>query len=196
MSALGPRIDPAARASLDERFAVASVAAASERENRPRHLVLVAAVLLAGALMYLGVEAGERATARRQLKNRVAEAEEIQAMTAELKSLDDQVAQNAAGAGGVGQPMPDVLSRLEGFATEAGLQEQLSHRRGPGRNEGGATLYTYPYEIRDPSLENVMTWLQKSVEGIPGLEVQSVRLRPEPTAWSVQVTLSRWERVQ
>lgn len=195
MTVEGPRIDPAARASLDERFAIASVAAASERENRPRHLVLGAIVLLVASLIYLSVEAGERGTARRQLKGRMTEAEGIEAMAAELVRLDQQVSENSSG-GGLGTPMPDVLSRLEGFATEAGLRDQLSHRRGPGRSEGGATLYTYPYEVRDPSLENVMTWLQKSVEGIPGLEVQSVRIRPEETLWSVQVTLSRWERVQ
>lgn len=191
----GARIDPGSRASLDERFAIASAASASERENRPRHLVLLAAVAFAASLVYLSVQASERATAKRQLKSRVAEVERVEGMAAEIQRLDEQIAANAVGSG-VGVPMPDVLSRLEGFATEAGLKDPLSHRRGPGRPEGGATLYTYPYEVRDPSLEAVMTWLQKSVEGIPGLEVQSVRIRPEPTAWSVQVTLSRWERSQ
>jgi hypothetical protein len=191
----GARIDPGSRASLDERFAIASVASASERENRPRHLVLLAAVVFAASLVYLSVQASERSTAKRQLKGRIAEVDRVEGMATEIKRLDEQIAANAAGSG-VGVPMPDVLSRLEGFATEAGLKDPLSHRRGPGRNEGGATLYTYPYEVRDPSLESVMTWLQKSVEGIPGLEVQSVRIRPEPTAWSVQVTLSRWERSQ
>lgn len=190
-----PRIDPTTRASLDERFDVASAAAQAERENRPRHLVLLATVLFAASLIFLSVEASERGAARRQLKSRVVEAERIETMAMEIKRLDDQLAQNAAGSG-VGVPMPDVLSRLENFASEAGMRDPLSHRRGPGRNEGGATLYTYPYELRDPSLEHVMTWLQKSVDGIPGLEVQSIRIRPEIASWSVNVTLSRWERSQ
>ena len=191
----GPRIDPSARASLDERFEIASAASQAERENRPRHLVLLATVLLAASMIYLSVEASERATARRHLKSRLSEAERIEQMALELERLDNEVEENSAGSG-VGTPMPNVLSELEDFAAEAGLRDELSHRRGPGRPEGGATLYTYPYELRDPSLENVMTWLQLSVDGIPGLEVQSIRIRPEVASWSVNVTLSRWERSQ
>lgn len=192
MDAHAARIDPGRRASPDERFALAAAAAGSERRNRPRHLVIFATILLVASLIYLGVAVGERGRARAVVGRQTREAERLAAMAAELVKLEQQAA--ASATGGVGAPMSDLTSRLERFAADAGLVQPLNHRRGAGEPRGGAVLYRYPYDIRDPSLENVMTWFQKSVEGIPGLEIQSLKIRPEPNAWFVQVTFSRWER--
>ncbi|MBX3317772.1 MAG: hypothetical protein KF902_13030 [Phycisphaeraceae bacterium] len=195
MTLQGPaRVDPAARASLDDRFAIASSASATERLNRPRHLVLFSLLVLVVAFFYLGSGIGDRASAVRGLKRQQRDAEKVIATANELAVLDARAA--ADPTSGFGAPMPDVLVRLERFATESGLAQGLSHRRGPGEVKGGATMYRYPYEIRDPNLENVMLWLQRCVSGIPGLEVQSLRIRPEAQSWYVSVTLSRWERSQ
>lgn len=188
------RVDPAARASLDDRFAIASSASSTERVNRPRHLVLLAVLVLIGAFIYLAAALSDRASAIRAMKRQQRDAEKIIATAEELAVFDERAASDPASA--FGAPIPMMLSRLEELAKEAGLTQALSHRRGPGETKGGATMYRYPYEIRDPNLESVMLWLQKCVEGIPGLEVQSLRIRPEPQSWYVSVTLTRWERSQ
>ncbi len=188
------RVDPTARATLDDRFAIASSASATERLNRPRHLVLLSVVLLAGAFLYLASALSERATALRAMKRQQSEAEKIIATAEELALLDERSASDPTSA--FGAPIPLMLSRLEEYAREAGLTQALSHRRGPGETKGGATMYRYPYDIRDPNLESVMLWLEKCVEGIPGLEVQSLGIRPEAQSWYVSVTLTRWERIQ
>lgn len=188
------RVDPSARATLDDRFAIASSASATERLNRPRHLVFLSVVLLVGAFVYLASALSDRASAVRTMKRQQRDADQIIATAEELAMFDERAASDPTSA--FGAPIPMMLSRLEDYAKEAGLTQALSHRRGPGETKGGATMYRYPYEIRDPNLENVMLWLQKCVEGIPGVEVQSLRIRPEAQSWYVSVTLTRWERSQ
>lgn len=191
---MSPRVDPASRASLDDRFAIASSASTTERVNRPRHLVLLATLLLVVSFVYLASATSKRASAMRSMKRQQRDAERVIATAAELATFDQRASTDPTG--GFGAPIPLILSRLEGYATEAGLTQSLNHRRGTGETKGGATMYRYPYDIRDPSLENVMLWIQKCVEGIPGLEVQALKIRPEAQAWVVTVTLSRWERSQ
>lgn len=156
--------------------------------------MLLSVLALIAAFVYLATTLSDRASAIRAMKRQQREAEKIIATAEELAVFDDRAASDPTSA--FGAPIPMMLSRLEESAKAAGLTQALSHRRGPGETKGGATMYRYPYEIRDPNLESVMLWLQECVEGIPGLEVQSLRIRPEAQSWYVSVTLTRWERSQ
>lgn len=189
-----PRTDPARRATLDDRFALASAAAGSERRNRPTLAVTLAILVLVGSIIYLLTAMSDLAEARRVARRQSQEATRLVQMVEELRTLEAKASQTAND--GLGVPITDILTRFERYATEAGLVQPLSHRRGPGEPRAGGTLYRYTYEIRDPSLSSVMRWFELVTSGIAGTEIQSLKIRPEQGAntWYVSVTLQRWER--
>lgn len=183
--------------SEDDRLDLALMAQASERKHRPRHLVVLATLVLGAGLIGLvwGLTAHRRASAeaRRERNNLVM----LQRMEAELQAIE------AAGQGQAQGPpwdaIPDLKSRLEGFATSAGLAKPAlpTESRDRAVPSGGksAQRMRLSYRVSHSKPEEIMAWIERSLKDVPGLELWRLRMRPEATNWSVEVEFSRWERV-
>lgn len=185
-----------ARLSDDERYEQALAAAASERRNRPRHLLVVPLLLFMIAGLVLAFAIYSRESSRIRLEQQQQRLDRLVSGIVELREL------RAAGqnSGPVGQlePIENLLSQMEGFATQAGLAEKpkLPQSRRDRTLGTGVVRQRYVYSgVTDPSLEALLKWLRISIDNVPGLSVYQLSLRPLPgRGWSMDVTFARWER--
>ncbi|NQX95989.1 MAG: hypothetical protein HRT64_13930 [Erythrobacter sp.] len=93
-------------------------------------------------------------------------------------------------------PLPDILSTLQGIGEQAQLKNPIGLPRNQNeRPEGEAILKTYPYQnINDPSLEKLLDWVKLAEEQIPGLHVRELSIEPRQQFWSMDIVLARYER--
>ncbi len=180
-----------------DRFELASQAAGAERSKRPRHWIVLAGLLLAGSLAS-GVAAFQSSRdAGLLLSRQKALAEETLQSAGRLRAL-----QTAAASGGpsISEPSTQVLSRIERAGIDAGLRDPVKLPKETRKDQprpGVAALATrWTYEVRDPSLPIVLEWIKLCTQTVPGLEVQSVVVRPEANVWLVTVVFVKWERAE
>lgn len=183
-----PRMDD------DARFELAMAAAARERRNRPRALLLGSGLLLAaaGTAAVLGLSA--RGTAQSFYRLQQIDAAQVERMVAEYRDLSGR--QDVGPEMG---PMPYIFSDLSALAQQAGLQQSI---RPPttfdNTMSGSLKSVEYRYvNVQDPSLEAILRWLLLAEQQIQGLEVYEIpSLKPLPNGnWQIDVTLRRWERI-
>jgi len=188
------------RLTEDDRYQLAGRAEASTRANRPTHLVAIALVVLAVAV--LGVLVGWRSdsSASRELSRRSAELAQINERADRLTELTAQLA-NTSNAE-LNRPIPDMLSRLQNLAREAGLATLPDVPRTDNEAFDNARRVNYRYDarsrnqVRDASLEKLLTWVNLVTERIPGMHVRQISLTPQANAWSMEVTFARYERLE
>lgn len=183
------------RMSEDERYEQAMSAAASERRNRPRHLLLIPLLLFCIAGLVLAFALFSRETARLRLEQQEMRYDRLVEGVVQLRqlSLDSQ---DSNGHNSLGEPINDLLSRMETYATQAGLQEKprVPQQRRDSTRGAVRPRYIYP-AMTDRSLSALLDWLRISQNNVPGLFVYSITLRPVPSrGWSMDVTFARWER--
>jgi len=179
--------------SQDARFELAMGAAGRARRNRPTALLIAAAAAMgvSGVLALWGFstrQAEMRAFSREQ-----ADAVEVERLTAEWARLD-RLEKEGADAN-AGRPITDLYTRLERLAERAGIKETIKTPHPNPSTRGAGTLTEYAYQdVKDPSLGALMEWMRLATGEVPGLELYSVVLRPEPTTWNLSVTFRRWEK--
>jgi hypothetical protein len=176
---------------------LAALAARTERANQPRHLVVMALLVLAGSLAYLGVAWSGYAGARKRLAAQ-------QRLTGDVvESASRYRALVAAGAGAEGargaETSDTILSTIQGVGERAGLKNRIgvptSSRREPRANSAAtSTQMKWTYTVKDPSLSALLNFAALAVGEVPGLEVYSAKVRPEAQGWELVVVFSRWER--
>lgn len=188
-------LDTPGRLSADDRYELASRASAHERRARPAHLVAMGAIALMISLLVLGLAWRSEKAAARALTRAGSTAAEVERLIAQIETL--QQAESAPKGDDPFVAIPDLLSRLTQMGVEAGLQNEVPLPRSTTpRTEGSARLLTYPYTVRDVSLERVLAWIDMATARIPGLSVREITLNPAPTSWVVKVTFSRYERIE
>jgi hypothetical protein len=187
-----------ARISEEARFELALAAGARERRNRPLWLVagaLVLAIVIAVAAL-TGLLAHR--SARSQLERRLQELAAVEHMAAQFRSLDAVAAQ--AGQSQLGDPIPQLRSRLEALATRAGFATAPLPRNEDTTPAGnGVVIRRWSYfDVREPSLATILEWLRLATQDlgsrIQGLEIDSLTLKPVNNTWNMNLTLRRWER--
>ncbi|MGV6815264.1 MAG: hypothetical protein ACWA5W_09700 [Phycisphaerales bacterium] len=192
MSTINTRYDQP-RLSKDDRYELAAIAQNQLRLNSPKHLLALGIFCVVISLVILAIAWQSRAGAEKSLAKRQRELTQINQLITQITALE------AAQASNPDQdrfkPIPDMLSQLKRFGTQA----QLEHDIGLPKNqkslpEGNAILKKYPYVLRDPSLERLLDWIRISTEQIPGLEVTDLTIKPAKNDWTMTVTLSRYER--
>ncbi len=180
-----------------DRLDLAAKAASAERSKRPRHWILLAGLLLAASLASVVFSWQSSREAGLALSRQQALAQETLESAGRLRAL-----QTAAASGGpsISEPTTQVLSRIERAGIDTGLRDPVKlpkeTRRDPVRAGVGALATRWTYEIRDPSLPIVLEWIKASTQSVPGLEVQSIVVRPEASAWLVTVVFVKWERAE
>ena len=188
------------RLSADDRYELAAIAQNQERLNYPKHLIFVGLMLVGLALIIFIVGWRMRSSALKANSLKAVELASINELIDELNTLEATQANDPDQD--LYQPIPDIFSRLERFATQAKLENKLvlpSGRRNTNRSRpitGNARQMLYPYTIRDSSLEHMLDWIKISTEQIAGLEVTDLEIKPAKQNWTMTVTLSRYERTQ
>lgn len=163
--------------SEDARVELTGAAAARERFNRPRALVILAGLALAGAGVYLAWAVGARASAaeerdvqRDRLAQLRVEADKILALDAKNKAEQARLGVN-----------PNVQSQLEQFALVSGMPKRPLIQTTPDTSPltpGGPIRTTYSVTLDDQSAEAIFGWLARSAE-IEGLTVTQLNLAPD-----------------
>lgn len=188
-------LDPQARFSKDDRYELASRAESQMRRNHPSHLVVLGVMALVASLIVLALAWRTDAQEHKKLRNRVFQLESIKGELATIERLEQQAATTTRNA--EFDPIPNMRSRLETIAASVGLDSlQGVLPKTSSNNLSNAVKNNYTYTVRDQSLENILAWVQSSVDQVPGLQVSSIDIKPTNTTWTVQITLYRYERFE
>jgi len=183
---------PSGRMSPDDRFELAARAQSQQRLNDPKHLIVLGALFLLVSIVVLVVAWRVRSSAERTNNRRGNELAQIQSLTAEIDTL--RAAQASDPDQDRFEPINDLLSRLQRFASQSKLEHELGIPKQQSRPEGNTRLRTYQYTLRDPSLAHELDWITLSTQQIPGLNVTDLTIKPAKQDWTITVTLSRYER--
>jgi hypothetical protein len=174
------------------RFELAMAASAQEKRNRPLGLPLLACVVLVASLVFAVWSLSARNAAMRERARAESDDVAVRQMTGDWEAL--RVQERDAPGLGLGERMPNLLSRMENLAREAGLKNTPANPQTSPDARPGIVVTTYSYRtVKDASLAALMEWVRKATE-IPGMEVTELKLKAEATEWSVDVTFRRWER--
>jgi len=183
------------RLSADDRYELASRAQNQQRLNYPKHLIVLGVLLVIISIIILVVAWQARAGAQTSNTRRAYQLTQIEALIANIQTLEQS--QTTETSQDQFQPIPDILSKFKQYARQAKLSTELGLPNQPkSRMMGNARLMTYPYAIRDPSLEHLLDWVKISTSQIPGLEVTDMMVKPGKQDWLLTITLSRYERTQ
>lgn len=176
----------------EARFELATASAAAERRSTPRFLLMWAVAAFLVALVALLWSYVRMSAAQTQLNFQRRQATEVRALVDELHrleargSLSDPEHERHA-------PNPNVVSSIENAASRAGLA--TPPRRPTTRTEsaGNAVENFYKYTGVREQPEKLMRWVEASLAEVPGLEVWSINLEPQPADWKLDIEFRRWE---
>ncbi|HYE63637.1 MAG TPA: hypothetical protein VD997_16720 [Phycisphaerales bacterium] len=177
----------------DARIEQAAAAARTARRNQPKGLLLLASVLLVGAIIYLTMGFLAQREAAGELRDAREQAQETVAYAARLRALKAA----AASAPQANASVSFLRTRIEQAGMEAGLTEAVRLPRETPENVQqslGSRKRNFEYTISDPSMGALLSWMQRAVAAVPGLEISSVSITPEANKWRVRVIFSRWEK--
>lgn len=185
----------AGRLSPDDRYELASRAQNQQRLNNPRHLIMLGVVLVLISLILLVVAWQTQAKAHQESGRRARALVKIEQLIGEIQTL--RATQSTSTELDIYQPIPGILSKLQGYGREAQLANDVGlPRNSTTRPEGNAKLITYPFTLRDPSLQHLLDWVRIAQREIPGLQVRELSIQPANQNWTMTVVLARYERNQ
>lgn len=179
------------RISDDLRYELADAARAAESGNKPRVLLVFATMLfvLAGIALVIALRQHESAAQQHRIHNDYSN--RIANFELQFAAVDDL--QNA-GRDEVNEHITNLYSRILQAAETAGLKKELTIPKERTEPMRGALKVTYAYTVQDPSLQNLLAWVEEARAAVPGLEVAALEIAPTPRAWKFNVTFVRWER--
>lgn len=192
-------MSPGAAVAIEERRErYASAAAVEIRRNRPRHLLVLAMVLLLVACITLMWSLSSRNAARDDLEQARRQAANIERLVGEWRALKADGAD--AGKMKLNEPLTTFYSKIETAATKAGVKELIPSPQPQGDSRDvrtGAVQKKIRYQrVLDADLGALVRWMEGACEDVPGLQVYALRVQPLTAQglWQVDVTFSRWER--
>ncbi len=185
-----------ARLTPDERYEAAAIAAARQRRNQPRGLVVLGGVLFLASCVALAGAWASRASATRELETQRNQTAEVRRLAAELEAYRDARAADPTLAQ-VFEADPNFRSKVANAAREAGLAQALADnfvtpQQSPRTVQGGRRV-DWPYSILEPDLSAVLEWVRLVTEQIRGTFVSSIDITPQGNQWRIVVTLSYYE---
>lgn len=183
-----------ARLTEDDRYTIAARAEAGARANRPTHLVAIGMLAVIVALTFTAFAWRADASAAKRLNSAASELTLIRDRSERLTALQAQLA--TATDEDVNRPIPDLLSRLENLAREAGLDSVPAVPRQVNEPTTDARRVNYIYtNVRSDSIERLVRWSTLTTERIPGMHVRRFAVRPQANAWALDITFARYERL-
>jgi hypothetical protein len=183
------------RLSPDDRYELATIAQNQQRLNYPRHLIVIGILLVFISIVVLAIAWQVRSEAQSTNTKTANGLIQIDDLINQIRTLEQ--AQISDPQQDIYKPISDMRSRLSRFAAQANLEYELGlPKNSTSRPEGTARRMTYPYTVRDPSLEHLLDWIKISTEQIPGLQVTDLTIKPANQDWTMSVTLARYERIE
>jgi len=179
----------------DDRYELAARAVMHERQSRPAHLVVFGTLIFVIALVFLAIAWKHDSSANKKFVNNQIAAMSVDRMISQIQELE--TAQSQTTGDDLFAPIPDILTRITRVGKQVGLENDLNLPKNTSpRVEGATRVLTYPYTVRDPSLEKILNWIQRSQDQIPGLQVREITINLSAKSWLVKVTLTRYERIE
>ena len=182
---------------LERRAERAALAAAAARRNMPGSLLMLALLLLVVALFTAVWAWSDRGEAVATLDARIQQARLIQDRASELSTLRQAQKDSL-----VTKALPTLSNqgplRLQEACRSDRLKAVLASQ--PARDtvasvESGLSLRRLQYNnLQHDSIAEVMAWIEKAREDIPGLEIERLNLRPGPNTWTFSITFMRYEK--
>lgn len=183
------------RLSADDRYELATQAQNQQRLNYPQHLIVLGLLLVFVSIVVLAIAWQIRSKAQESNFKHANGLVQIDDLINQIRALEEERLNNPQQD--IYKPIPDMRSRLSRFASQAKLENELGlPKNSTSRPEGDARRMTFPYTVRDPSLEHLLDWIKISTQQIPGLQVTDLTIKPANQDWTMSVTLSRYERIE
>jgi len=178
----------------DDRYEIAMVAAASERRNRPKNLIMIPVALFVIASLVLAFSLYSVESGRVKLRQQEFRYNELVQRVVQIKELEQQ-GRESVGANDL-EPIPDFLSRAEGYAREARLDPvPVVPQRRQDRSRGLVRVRYVYTNVTNQSLGKLLDWLRITQDSVPGVFVPNLTLKPAGAkGWTMDVTFARWER--
>lgn len=183
----------------DARLELTMAAMRAERRNRPRMLLVLAALILVAAVVNLLWTFTKRATADAGLSRVSASLANVKIVVDQLKTLEEK---RLSPKYAIDNDMDGKLMR---FASETiGLTRPEIQVRPGSSGVKGFTKRLYPGTITEADPAMLLRWVSEATDGrlpqFAGLEVETLTLKPGRTlesgkvGWTLTVTFRRWER--
>lgn len=179
--------------SEDDRYEIAMVAAASERRNRPKNLIMIPVGLFVVASLVLAFALYSVESGRVKLDQQEYRYNELVKRVVQIKELE-QAGLDKPGSGNL-EPVADFLSRAEGYAREAGIDPVPLPQPRRDRQRGFVRVrYSYT-GVTNQDLTKLFDWLRITQDRIPGTHIYALTLKPAGVrGWTMDVQFARWER--
>jgi hypothetical protein len=177
-------------------------AAAAERSNRPRRLVIGAILLLAAATTYTLIALGSRSAAADRAGKESGELASLRVVVANLNAV------TTAESSDEFLPNTKVTQTLREMATALNLPDpQTTTDENTTTKAEGFIYRKYNSRIEGAEADLLLRWVSGATSGpgkIAGLQLYSVSLTPGRTlppppghaGWNLRAVFSRWERKQ
>lgn len=195
MSVQRPNVAPLPE---DARILLADSASSAERSNQPRYLVVLALGLVAVALVVTLLAWVQRASAEEELVTERAMTFQITRAVDELlaaKAEDDEFKSSRYSQD------PFIVGKIETLARDAGLEgvtlAESDDSRTPPENY---RRRKYSATLQPQEAEPLLTWINRALADIPGLELSSLEVQPGMKTLEGKprfigsVVFTRWER--
>jgi hypothetical protein len=185
--------------AVERQIRLRSLAAASERRNRPIGLVGVALALLVAGGAYAAWTFVDAADARRALAREKQTLADVEALVTAIEEA--RTTATRAQVTDQYRPDPQLLSKLASVQQAAGLAggkatiQESPRRIGLGAGSDVAARVVN-VRMRNVRLTEAMTFVNGALARVDGLFVTRVALDPTATGWAVEIDLARWERTQ
>lgn len=167
----------------DQRYVLAAMAARRAQRNRPRRLVALSALILVSAAVLAAWGASRRSAAAAELRDARAEQQAVELLVPQYQEA------SARGQVNPYTPVPDLVTRMQTYASEAGLDDPLPSAPSTETPRGAVTETTVRvHNIQNQRIEPVMRWLARVTEEIPGIEINLLEIVPNERGWNVSVT--------
>ncbi len=205
----GP-LPPSSRA--DAAMSLVLAAAGAERRNRPRTLVLFAALLLAAAGIYALLSYRTLSAARGAIAFQQQQTRTIKDLDASITAIEEKEARL------VFEPDPRVASKLEELGKEVGLENEMRVEQTSGSVAGTKNIARKVYTpkaappasgaLRSIEIAPLVAWLTRACDGsvVQGLMPTSIKIKalrtgptdkpagPGEADWELDARFSRIER--
>ena len=167
-------------------------AASVARRNRPTLLVMIAGVLLVGALIFATVTTASARSAMAELETLAQD----QAAVADIADEIRRLREHSSDRQDDGRYSRELqLSKLEAINQRVSLPSppRLQEQRPTRPLDSPIEKRRVDVTIDDAPLETALEWINEAQRAIPDLFISAIELRPRPNGWTVRVQVARWE---
>ncbi len=177
------------------RMALAATAGETVRANRPRWMIVLGALLLGAALLYLVVVVSARGGVASDVRSARAQLASLEKAIAEIEAFERERETF------IFPENRNVISELTTLAQIAGLNPSPTFSERQEVRTGDVVKRMYNANVRRASATVLFAWLLEvgGPQGVDGLQINNFVITPEgtragdPVLWNAEINFERWE---